>query len=259
MPVQPYLLISDTVLAAVSGHLRGIVDAWCAKWGIAASDMEFDCSRAWEAQAVPAGLSWRASRSNGDDTWWYACPADWNLQLRHAMFPFGAGEPSQVSESGLADETAEVASQALFASLSGTVHGGASVAVAPPDAAWSRGAGVVALRLGLGKQSIQVVLSQTAVSGIAQRAGNEARRQTPLAPVNYQHALRHIRLTLPLEVGRAEVGLGSLMLLGVGDVIRLDTLADRPLTVMGPGGCALFDAYLGLAGQQVALEVVRRD
>ncbi|MCC7705601.1 FliM/FliN family flagellar motor switch protein [Janthinobacterium sp. GW460P] len=257
MSVQPYLLISDTVLAAVTGHLRAAFDAWCAQWGIAASEMELDCLRAWEAPAVSTEASWRALRSSGDDLWWYACTPDWNLQLRQAMFPQGIAEPVQAAQSGMADEVAEAATQALFASLSGTTQDGTPLA--PPAAAWSRGAGVVALRLGLGKQSMHVIVSQTAVLRIAQWAGHAAGRLPPLASVNYLRALRDIRLSLPLEVGRAEVGLGSLMLLGVGDVIRLDTLADRPLTVMGPGGGALFDAYLGLADKKVALEVVRRD
>ena len=257
MQVHPYLLVSDTALDAVAGPLRRAVEAWCAAWGIATSNMDFDCKRAWEAQAVCPDASWRAARSRGDETWWCACTPEWNLQLRHVMFPLGVAEPWQASQTGMADEAADAASEALFESLSGIAQGGAPVA--PPAAAWLRGAGVVALRLGLGKQSMYVMISQTAVARLTQQMGHAAGRLAPLATVNYLHALRNISLSLPLEIGRAEVGLGSLMLLGVGDVIRLDTLADRPLTVMGPGGDALFDAYLGLADQKVALEVVRRD
>lgn len=257
MQVHPYLLVSDTALDAVAGPLRRAVEAWCAAWGIATSNMDFDCKRAWETQAVCPDASWRAARSSGDETWWCACTSEWNLQLRHVMFPLGVAEPWQASQTGMADEAADAASEALFESLSGIAQGGAPVA--PPAAAWLRGAGVVALRLGLGKQSMYVMISQTAVARFTQQMGHAAGCLAPLATVNYLHALRNISLSLPLEIGRAEVGLGSLMLLGVGDVIRLDTLADRPLTVMGPGGDALFDAYLGLADQKVALEVVRRD
>jgi len=257
MQAQPYLLVSDTVLEAVAGSLHRAFEAWCIAWGIPASSMDFDCRRGWEAQAVCPDAAWGAVRSRGEETWWCACTPGWNLQLRHAMFPLGVAEPLQASQAGMADEAADAASLALLDSLTGIAQGGTPLA--PPAASWLRGAGVMALRLGLGKQSMHVIVSQAAVSRIAQQMGHAAGSLAPLAAVNYQHALRNIPLSLPLEIGRAEVGLGSLMLIGVGDVIRLDTLADRPLTVMGPGGDALFDAYLGLADQKVALEVVRRD
>lgn len=257
MSVQPYMLISDTVLCAVAGYLRRAVDSWCADWGVASDSIEVECLRAWESKPVSSDAIWRTSRSSRDALWWYASMPDWNLQLRQAMFPSGVGESISVSLYGLADEATGKASLALFEALSTTVLD--DTVVVPPASSWTRGAGVLALRLSIGKQSMYVLISQTAVSGIVGRIGLAVERLTPLAAVDFHHALHDIRLRLPLEIGRAEVGLGSLMMLGVGDVIRLDTLADHPMTVMGPAGTALFDAYLGLADQNVALEVVRRD
>lgn len=257
MQAQPYLLISDTVLASVARQLRGAIDAWCADWGVAADDIDFHCQRAWEAQPVPDGAAWGAPRGSGTELWWCARQAPWNRQLRDALFPPAAGLNAALTPHGLADEAAAAASDALCAALSGGAQAGP--VVAPPALAWRRGSGALLVRLGIGGQALYLMASQGAVSAVARRTGAVGGRLAPLAPVDYRHALRDTGLTLALEIGRAEVGLGSLMGLGVGDVIRLDTLADRPLTVRGPGGAALFDGYLGLSGQHVALEIVRRD
>lgn len=257
MPVRPYLLVSDSVLAAVAGRLRSLLGAWCKDWGVAADVIDFNCERTWEVTPLPGALAWRAARNHGESSWWYATTAQWHLQVQHALFPPTDGEAKVEMVGSLAAEAASAASNALFAALSSASR--AEEALAPPAATWMRGTGALQLRLGMGGQELYVVADHAAVLDIARTAGVPLSRAAPLAPVSYRNALRNVGIGLPLEIGRAEVGLGSLMMLGVGDVIRLDTLADQPLTVRGPGGGALFDAYLGLAGKYVALEVARRD
>lgn len=256
MAVELYVLTSDTVLDAVGKQLRAAVEAWCADWGVARDSIAVDCRRAWQADPVAGDVPWRSAAGGAAEGRWLAGEDQWRLQLRQALFPPGMAE-ALVTPAALADGAADAALAALRTALGAAAEPG--VLQAPPASAWRRGAGALLVRFTLGGCGLWLFMHQGAVAGMARLAGIHGGRLAPLAPVDYRQALGRVGLRLPLEVGRAEVGLGSLMLLGVGDVIRLDTLADLPLTVRGPGGAALFDGHLGLAGQYVALEVVRRN
>ena len=72
-----------------------------------------------------------------------------------------------------------------------------------------------------------------------------------------ERALAATPVALDLTIGTARVGLGSLMTLAAGDVIRLDTPAEQPITLSLPGGVALLHGYMGQARDQVAVELTR--
>ncbi|NRR31456.1 FliM/FliN family flagellar motor switch protein [Oxalobacteraceae bacterium] len=264
MEARPYVLTSTAVLSCVQRALDGAIDNWCADWGVARSEIELDCLRAWEGAAeLPPQPAWREQRRGGAQALWLAWPGDCVAQLQRALFGTERHHGTVAHGAApLAEAGAAAAWQGLIDAVGGVALPGTLAetdATPPPAAQWQRGSGAVLLVLRLGRQLCHGVLSEAAVAALAQQArlrGNLAEPVAPaLAPCNLARLLAPVAVRLPIEIGRAQVGLGSLMGLGVGDVIRLDSPADRPFPVTGPTGAPLFGAYLGLSGTDMALEV----
>lgn len=267
MSVRPFMLLGGDVLAAAQGLLEAVLGDWCADWGVPREELLVECLRAWEAQTrLPAVPLWRRAWRSGDDEWALAWPAEGQQPLQRLMFVPDRRAVADAGVAGLAVEAAYAAWQDLLERWSGMLVPGAGaddVQPAPARTAWQHASGAMLVELRLGRQVCHGVLSGTAVQALARQAGLRGLlRPAPsaaLPALDYMALLAPLPVRLPVELGRVEVGLGSLVGLGVGDVIRLDVAADRPLGVTGPAGEILFDGYLGLSDGMVALEVARHD
>lgn len=267
MSVRPYMLVGGDVLAAAQGMLEAVLGDWCADWGVPREELLVECLRAWEAQArLPAVPLWRRAWRAGDDEWALAWPAEGQQPLQRLMFVPDRRAVADAGVAGLAAATADAAWQDLSQRWANLLVPGAvadDAQPAPARAAWRHASGAVLVELRLGRQVCHGVLSGTALQALARQAGLRSLLPTapsaPLPALDYQALLAPLPVRLPVELGRVEVDLGSLVKLGVGDVIRLDVAADRPLGVTGPAGKILFDGYLGLSDGMVALEVARHN
>jgi flagellar motor switch/type III secretory pathway protein FliN len=267
MKPRPYLLIGAELLGAVRAMLDAAAGQWCADWGVVRDAVTLDCHRAWsgEAQALLPS-NWQASWRAGDGALHQAWSAEWPVQVQRALFaPDRSQGPASgtalIAKAGAAAACRAWSQQLATLTLPGGVADPDPAAPATADGAYASGALLLALRIG--KQVHCALLNHHAVQALGEQAvlRGAIRREPalPLAPVDYRQSLADVPLALTVEAGRARVGLGSMMSLGVGDVIRLDTGADFPLQVAGPSGAVLFDAYLGLADGDIALEVVRHE
>lgn len=266
MSVRPFMLVGGDVLAAAQGLLEAVLGDWCADWGVPREELLVECLRAWEAQPrLPAVPLWRRAWRAGDHEWALAWPAEGQQPLQRLMFvPDRAVADAGVA--GLAAATAGAAWQDLLQRWANVLVPGADAddaRPAPARAAWQHASGAVLVELRLGRQVCHGVLSGMAVQALARQAALRGLLRTApsaaLPSLDYMALLAPLPVRLPVELGRVEVDLGSLVKLGVGDVIRLDVAADRPLGVAGATGKILFDGYLGLSDGMVALEVARHD
>ncbi|MRW94179.1 hypothetical protein GJ699_29820 [Duganella sp. FT80W] len=256
---QPYALISDTLLARVRAAADGALSAWCRDWGIAADAPVLECARAWDASAqLPAAPGWQAPLIDGAAVLARAWSSEMPAHVQRLLF--GSERQYQMADGSapLAAAAGVAAWQALSEQLARTLLPSvAEAADAAPAAAdnWRRASGAVLLVLRLGKQACHLVLNHAAV----ERFNVGPHDLPPLAPASYRQLLDSQSVLLAVGLGAAEVDLGSLVRLAVGDVVRLDALADRPLTLRGPDGTALCGGYLGRAGPSLALELVPHD
>ncbi|PHV05342.1 hypothetical protein CSQ96_20815 [Janthinobacterium sp. BJB412] len=267
----PYVLLGAARLAAVRRLLEGAVEEWRAAWGVADGELGLDCQRAWEgAVQLPAAPHWRRPWRAGGPALSLAWPAELPTQLQRAMFgterQYTPADGLADAPAGLAEEGAAAAWQSLQQQLTAVAVPGATpgeAELAPDGEVWLRASGAVLISLRIGRAVCFGVLNHTAVQALLRQAELRgllpAELHEPLAAVDHRRLLAGLPLRLPVAVGGARLGLGTLMSLGVGDVIRLDTAVDRPLSVSGPSGAVLFDGYLGLSGNKIALEVVRHD
>lgn len=254
---RPYTLLGENVLAALRGAFDAAVDGWCRDWGVARDEIIVECLRAWEGAAqLPAAPAWRAPWQSHERglavAWPDALPAHMPPLL------FGADRPHAPAAGGAHTAAAAGAAawQALLGALAQAAVPGAAVAdhAMPPAADdWRYASGALLLVVRVGRQVCHAVLNAAAVAGHAGATAPDA----PLAAVDYPRLLARQPVLLAVTLGQARVDLGSLLQLNVGDVIRLDTAADRALPVRAPGAAAavLFGGYLGRRGDDMALEL----
>lgn len=257
MAVRPYALLGAGTLAAVRGALDGAVDGWCTGWGIARHDILVTVERAWDSTALHAP-AWRQGCEAEGKSLWLGWPQELPARLQQMMFaPDQRHGPQDAAPAPLAEGAAAAALEALAGAIAAALlDQPASTAGEPARTVWQHASGAVRFDVRIGKHGCTGVLDHAAVQAVAGRAGVKAAVLPPLAPVSHVRMLSHVPVRLRVDAGRAQVALGSLRGLAVDDVLRLDTLADRPLAVHGPNGAVLFGGHLGLAERQLALEVV---
>ncbi len=251
MQVRPYALLAGRRLSSVRSVLERVLAAWAADWGMPAPTASL--VRAWEA--APHSAPWQLARQGHQGSGlWLAWPAELAGQLQRQLFAPDRRHGPQQGASLLAKAGAEAALAALAGGLGQQLLAGGSAApvLQPPEGLRHYASGAVAFELALGQHAVHGLLNHAAVLALA-----EAAAPAPALPaLNLAAALAPQALQLQVAVGQAELTLGSLLSLQPGDVVRLDSLAERPLAVRDDAGRVLFGGYLGTAEDKLALEVV---
>jgi len=257
MNVRPYALLGDAVLAAVQARAAAAVAPWCRDWGLEDAALTVTCRRAWEGEGTP---SWRGRLQAGEETAWLGWGADLKGALQRLMFAPDRHHGPHAGAATLAAATAGAALDALTATLGRALLAGVPVfddaGAAAPAHLLAHGSGAVLVEIRTERHACWCLLDYDTVRRLA-AVGTRA--VAPLAAIDHRALLADQPVRLAVAAGRANVALGSLLSLAPGDVIRLDTLADGPLSVDGPDGTPLLRGYLGTSERQLALDIVAGD
>lgn len=255
MQARAFILIGETALAAVQRVFDAALAAWAAQWGVSAAQCTVSCRRGEGADGAPWNRQWRT----GEAQLWMALPSGLESELQRTLFaPDGGHAPYAQARPKIAVRAAGDAHGALVqllvrAALPTPVE--VSAVTAPPDHVHAAGAGTVQVELRLGRETLRCLLDARCVAALA---AVPKVHPAPLPKLDYLRVLADTALALPVEIGGATLGLGSLMSVGVGDVIRLDASIDALALVRGPDGAGLFQAYLGRRGELAAIEIANR-
>jgi hypothetical protein len=253
---RPFRLLGDSAVRAVRDALVQALSGWAADWGVASAHVDVSVQRAWDSGPARK-LAWNQSAQASGRRLWLAVGADFSIGLQQAMFPSDAAYVPAIGASpSLAPAAAEKAQEALLDALVCAVL--LSQQSAPRDGAavpfghWERGSGAVVAQLAIGRRHCHLLLDGPAVQALLAPAA-----PLPALPaVDVTAGVSGVPVSLRLEAGTARVGLGALLSLAPGDVIRLDRQADAPLALHAMSGHRLFDAYLGRSGDGIAVELV---
>jgi flagellar motor switch/type III secretory pathway protein FliN len=252
MTVRSYALLSESAVAAVAARMRSLADGWCRDWGLAPPACA--CERAWQSPLPEHG--WRAALTFGTGMAWLNWSDKLLSQLQAQLFDPDRHHAPGEAEGGLAALAAEAALGELLTLLERLLPGGGAVR-APVDAAPAStrvsGSGAVLTELRFERQSLWVLIDHAAVGALAPASRAPA---APLAEVDMRALLHAQPAKLRVQAGQAIVGMGSLLTLAAGDVIRLDSLTNQPLAVAAPDGRAVLRGYLGSHGRHLALDLV---
>lgn len=253
---MPFRLLGASAVRVVHAVIAQAVARWVADWGVTPAQVDIAVQRAWDAATIPAPV-WRRHAQAGQRQVWLGVGADFARGVQQAMFPSAAEYVSAGADS-LAPAAAHGALAALQDALIGAVlpgqpHPEHDAAPVPP-ACWTRGSGAMVARLALGRCECHLLLDGVAVQALlAPAAALPALPAVDVAP-----SIATVPVSLRLDAGTARVGLGALLALAPGDVIRLDLAADAPLALGTLSGQPLFKAYLGRSGDGLAVELVHR-
>jgi hypothetical protein len=254
---RPFRLLGDGAMRAVRGALAQAVSAWAGDWGLASARVDVGVQRAWDG-AVARTLTWNHSAGTNGRHTWLAVGADFANGLQQSLFPAdpgfcpGGNAPAALAAAG-ARQALDGLLDALVCAALSSRHDVPRATAAVPAAPWRHGSGALVAQITVGGRHCHVLLDDAAVQALAPPAA----RLPPLPAVDVAAGVADVPVALRLDAGTARVGLGALLSLAPGDVIRLERQTDEPLALNTPSGDPLFHAYLGQRGADVAVELVQ--
>lgn len=246
MNVRPFVLLSDATVSAVESMARDIVTDWLGAWGQTGAVEVTAVGAASAAGSVADGVVWRSGAAGG------ACAFAWSGQFPHALHKLLFGS-DRMTAASLAAAAARSMLDQLVERLDAAL-GAPGERMPLPHAP---GSGALLLKVGCGAEVLFCLVSPAALHARFPR--RQQALPAALAPVRFGALFGTLPVLLPIRAGAAQLTLGSLASLAVGDVIRLDRPVDQPLSVHGAGGEHLCNGYLGLQGGEVSIEVVSKN
>jgi hypothetical protein len=261
MNARPYALLAASTVSAIEQKLDGIVAGWCVDWGVEKSTITIEYKRAWEATALPWASQWvQYGQPDQKGTVWL-CGQDKAAEaLQSQMFPSEVryGPVTLSSTRSMASEASASAMASLITNVAGTFCGAEAAATdarttQPEYGMGKPGSGAIAAVIRIGSATLTLLLDHACVRRNALETVRPVSKA--LSRAKKGDLLSNISITLELELGRAQVGVGNLITLVPGDVIRLDTAVDQPLTVFNTERQAVLSGYLATSGGTVVLEL----
>lgn len=242
--------VRDEDLMLTQRWIHAATQAWCADWGIPATNLNVHCR---EVQLADRDAAW--ARIGENTELWAETAVDLPSQLYQWLLG-GAPAPLTIpaSDASVVGDLVRAAEQALLASLTGSQPhrlaptGGGDAATAPPAAWFERLAGCVVTQASVaGRCFVRFLthLDHRPVGPIGRSKG-----LTGLAT-----ALRDRPVRLSLVAGEMGVSVGDLNRVLVGDVFRLKARVDQPMRVRVEHDMPVCSAFVGLQGAAPAMRL----
>jgi len=261
MATRPFTLLGAAVLQELDRRFNQVLLSWCSAWGMEPAAVKVLCSRAWEASSLALGLQWR--RYGAEAGLWIGWQPDFASDLQNNIFPPDPHCTSrQQNHVSIAVEGTKRAVETLIQSIGESVGIPTQALIdgeecAPLEEIFSMASGAISACFQVAGKSIRCLLTHETVQEIGRHPDQNRLPALPRVPLFT--LLNQIPVTLPVQVGQAEVDLGSLLTLAPGDVIRLKSTIDQPLKVLGPAGEVVCRGYLGMQEQSMAIETINVD
>jgi flagellar motor switch/type III secretory pathway protein FliN len=257
---RPFALLADSRLRAVSARLSSLCHLWCADWGFYDAAFTIECVRAWESPILTdftdlTSAGWQRSYGVDGAMAWMAWQADFERQLQRCMFA-----PDRIDSSATVTGIAASAARQALQDLVGRMAILAELGVEnvkpkmhPPASFLAYASGALLITVTVSGQALTCLFGCPCLESLVGQSDVNVTKLSVLT--QRKQAIGNVPLRLMVEAGQAEVTVGNLMILAIGDVIRLNRSIDAPLSVQIPPGQRLFDAHLGKRGDMMALEV----
>lgn len=258
MTVRPYVLLGDRVLERLRAYLVEAVGEWSKDWGLTAQ-IVVACKSISDMTTADMPDNWHLHYASAQKKLWFATNVtELDAAVRKNLFSSDRRlEISHQAPGSIATATAKRAVADVFERLASTLgftpadEQGGKVGM---DATLTEPAsGAVWTQIQFGDRSIAFVMNYACLVSIVPEEPAVSASATPL--IGIAQALTDVPVVLPIEIGRVELDVASLISLGIGDVVRLPASVDAPLEIRNESGSPLFNAYLGMRDGLVALEV----
>jgi flagellar motor switch/type III secretory pathway protein FliN len=265
MQTRPYKLLGSGELAWLTRSAQQSLDNWAGEWLAGTGSTAVRCLPAHECSNKNrlAGQPAAWTRFSMPQGHWFAILLDDHAAavLAGGLFgPAGAGGRAPGDrQSALALSVVRKAAAHMSLSLLKRMVplGDAALPAISSDSlpapVWQYGSGAVVFEISLASEQVWALAAPETVI-----AACDGRGRRPGKPelTDLAQALQRQKVELQVSSGEAEMELGTLQTLAVGDVVRLDTRADEPLAVTDALGAQMGRAFLGVNEGSKAIQLV---
>jgi flagellar motor switch/type III secretory pathway protein FliN len=209
--------------------------------------------------ALHAKDAWRQQWTGLAGAVWCDWDADGPREVKRLVFPDDGAYAPDAGPGRLAETGAAAAFDDLLAALRLSCFGAdldVSLLRPLPPESMAPGSGAVCATVALGRARIAMLLDDACVRQMAGAATAEALPR--LGKVAIGKALERAPVTLTVRAGDVELGAGTLLSIGVGDVIALPLALDAPMSVALAHGTELCKGFIGRHGDRLAVEIANK-
>jgi flagellar motor switch/type III secretory pathway protein FliN len=249
MAMQPYRVLGAAEIDAARSDALGALGAWAEAWldrGTSA-ELELRCEAAPRSGGTGPADAPRWLTCHGASGTVWACDTE-VAALQQWLF----GEP-RGAEGSTSYRVARRALFALMQGLAGAQDGAQALQTdgAPPEL---RQAGRAPIALFIESPGVRACLYIETPAPAARHAAHPRREP----PASARAGVGKQSVTVEAWLGEAELELGALRTLAVGDVLRLDRRIDDGPVLKLSGTALPCTAQLGVQGGKIAVELARR-
>ncbi len=248
-PPAPLWWLHADVLLRLAAEFDAIVQTWARDWG--ASMPAAGSARALTGRQLAAAVKLAEPSEGAHDAGpWIRSSQAMGSAARRAIFGDGA------SAGPVAKEIGTLAAGNLLDGLRAAMRSPTASpgsAPQPADAFVSAGHGGAAYIVTVGEHEVEVLVPMAWL----QTRGWLKRPSVKAVPRWFPaEVLAHVPIRLTVELGQAEVSVGSLSAIGLDDVILVGSTAAAPIVMRVDGSDQKLRAFLGRQGAQRAVQVV---
>jgi flagellar motor switch/type III secretory pathway protein FliN len=243
MAVRPFRLCTATERESFQAHAAQALQAWAHEWSAAPSELRFSCAIADDAALA---------RQGDGDRWLHCEGAQGAVWIESQRAGELAGLLFGARASGITSlAVAECALLALMRQLAGAPEAAMPASSSAPEHLAQPGRAVLCVEIEAGAPTLRFLVELPASKWPRAADGRASLGSA-------QHALGQHTVAIDAWLGEAEIQLGLLRTLAVGDVLVLNRKLDDSLDLRVGDRRLPCVAYLGMLDGQVAVEVARR-
>ncbi|MFZ6659036.1 FliM/FliN family flagellar motor switch protein [Undibacterium sp. TJN19] len=259
MNVSPFLLLKNSTLLAINEQLNTSIKKWAAEWKVSAENSG-NCFPAIQFQATLfTEDNWDIRSLENGSSVWIKTGDGLHRYLEQAIFGLQSMDATSEknASSPLAMQVVDDAVAELIDSMIGNITQqeilSETAFFQPPAQLFKSGSGAVVCTVYLGAKALWILLPEAALLRFKKfRIASSSSKLLPL-----HKALKDIRVSLAVEVSGAELTIGYLGTLEIGDVLKLPTSLEQSLRVAMPDDTTVCHAHLGIASGSLAVELVK--
>lgn len=237
------------VLLRLAAEFDGIMQGWAQDWG--ASAPAVGSARALTGTELAALVKLAEPLEGaGNAGPWLKPSQAMGSAARRAIFGDGA------SAGPVAREVGSLAAVALLDGLRAALRwpkASPGIVPQPTDAFVAGGHGGAAYTVTVGEHEIEILVP---TAWLRARGWLKRPAVGPVPGWSPDKVLAHVPIRLTVELGQAEVSVGSLSAIGLDDVILVGSTTAAPIVMRVDGSDQKLRAFLGRQGAQRAVQVV---